>query len=73
MSIITKETEKKLISEYVQLSNKAKLLYKTKNYEEAIELFIQCEKKCVNISSYDKNVNVLIISVYVILNYITPN
>ena len=54
MSIPTKESEKKLISEYVQLSNKAKNFYKTKQYEEAIELFIQCEKKCVNISSYDK-------------------
>ena len=54
MSITSKESEKKLISEYVQLSNKAKILYKSKNYEEAIELFSQCEKKCVNISSYDK-------------------
>ena len=54
MSIPTKESEKKLISEYVQLSNKAKNFYKAKQYEEAIELFIQCEKKCVNISSYDK-------------------
>ena len=54
MSITTKESEKKIISEYVQLSNKAKILYKSKEYEEALELFTQCEKKCVNISSYDK-------------------
>ena len=50
MSITTKESEKKIISEYVQLSNKAKILYKSKEYEEALELFTQCEKKCVNIS-----------------------
>ena len=49
MSIKTKEGEKKLISEYVQLSNKAKLLYKSKNYEEALNLFTQCEKKCIDI------------------------
>ena len=54
MSIKTKEGEKKLISEYVQLSNKAKILYKSKNYEEALNLFNQCEKKCTNISSFDK-------------------
>ena len=54
MSIITKESEKKIISEYVQLSNKAKILYKSKQYEEAIELFTQCEKKCIKITSYDK-------------------
>ena len=54
MSIKTKEGEKKLISEYVQLSNKAKLLYKSKNYEEALNLFTQCEKKCIDISSFDK-------------------
>ena len=54
MSNITKESEKKLISEYVQLSNKAKSLYKSKKYEEALEIFTQCEKKCVCISSYDK-------------------
>ena len=54
MSNITKESEKKLISEYVQLSNKAKSLYKSKRYEEALEIFTQCEKKCVCISSYDK-------------------
>ena len=44
MSITTKESEKKIISEYVQLSNKAKILYKSKEYEEALELFTQCEK-----------------------------
>ena len=54
MSITTKESEKKIISEYVQLSNKAKTLYKSKEYEEALKLFTQCEKKCINISSYDK-------------------
>ena len=54
MSNITKESEKKIISEYVQLSNKAKSLYKSKRYEEALEIFTQCEKKCVCISSYDK-------------------
>ena len=54
MSNITKESEKKIISEYVQLSNKAKSLYKSKKYEEALEIFTQCEKKCVCISSYDK-------------------
>ena len=54
MSTITKESEKKIISEYVQLSNKAKSLYKSKKYEEALEIFTQCEKKCVCISSYDK-------------------
>ena len=54
MSITTKESEKKIISEYVQLSNKAKILYKSKEYEEALKLFTQCEKKCINISSYDK-------------------
>ena len=32
MSITTKESEKKIISEYVQLSNKAKTLYKSKEY-----------------------------------------
>jgi serine/threonine protein phosphatase PrpC len=54
MSIKTKENEKKLISEYVQLSNKAKILYKSKNYEEALDIFKQCEKKCIDITSYDK-------------------
>ena len=54
MSIKSKEIEKKLISEYVQLSNKAKILYKQKNYTEALNLFNQCEKKCIDISLYDK-------------------
>ena len=54
MSIKSKEIEKKLISEYVQLSNKAKILYKQKNYSEALNLFNQCEKKCIDISLYDK-------------------
>ena len=54
MSIKTKEVEKKLISEYVQLSNKAKILYKQKKYQEALNLFNQCEKKCIDISLYDK-------------------
>ena len=44
MSIKSKENEKKLISEYVQLSNKAKILYKSKNYEEALDIYKQCEK-----------------------------
>ena len=48
------EGEKKLISEYVQLSDKAKELYKSKKYKDAIELLAQCEKKCNNISSLDK-------------------
>ena len=54
MSTITKESEKKIISEYVQLSNKGKCLYKSKKYEEALEIFTQCETKCISISSYDK-------------------
>ena len=49
-----KEGEKKLISEYVQLSNKAKELYKSKNYKEAIVVLDECEKKCCEISSLDK-------------------
>ena len=48
-----KETEKKLISEYVQLSNKAKELYKSKKYKEALTILEQCEKKCNDISSID--------------------
>ena len=54
MSSKNKENEKKLISEYVQISNQAKILYKSKKYEEALNLFIQCEKKCFEISSCDK-------------------
>ena len=49
-----KEGEKKLISEYVQLSNKAKELYKSKKYKDALILLEQCEKKCCEISSCDK-------------------
>jgi serine/threonine protein phosphatase PrpC len=49
-----KEGEKKLISEIVQLSNKAKELYKSKKYKNALELFEQCEKKCNEISSIDR-------------------
>ena len=49
-----KEGEKKLISEYVQLSNRAKELYKSKKYKDALILLEQCEKKCCNISSVDK-------------------
>ena len=49
-----KEGEKKLISEYVQLSNKAKESYKSKNYKEAITILVECEKKCSEISSLDK-------------------
>ena len=48
-----KEGEKKLISEYVHLSNKAKELYKSKKYKEALSLFEQCEKRCSCISSID--------------------
>ena len=44
-----KEGEKKLISEYVQLSNKAKELYKSKNYKEAIVVLDECEKKCCDV------------------------
>ena len=54
MSTKTNEVEKKLISEYVQLSNKAKILYKQKKYQESLNLFTQCEKKCTDISLYDK-------------------
>ena len=54
MSTKTNEVEKKLISEYVQLSNKAKILYKQKKYQESLNLFTQCEKKCIDISLYDK-------------------
>ena len=50
----SKEEEKKLISEYVHLSNQAKDLYKSKKYKEAIELLKQCEEKCLDISSIDK-------------------
>ena len=49
-----KEGEKKLISEYVQLSNKAKVSYKSKNYKEAMIILVECEKKCSDISSFDK-------------------
>ena len=49
-----KEGEKKLISEYVQLSNKAKELYKSKKYNDALVILEQCEKKCCEISSFDK-------------------
>ena len=48
-----KEGEKKIISEYVQLSNKAKELYKSKKYKDALSLLEQCEKKCNKISSID--------------------
>lgn len=41
------EGEKKLISEYVQLSDKAKELYKSKKYKDAIELLAQCEKSAI--------------------------
>ena len=40
-----------MISEYVQLSNEAKKLYKAKKYKEALEKLGQCEKKCNVISS----------------------
>ena len=49
-----KEGEKKLISEYVHLSNKAKELYKSKKYKEALTILEQCEKKCCEISSLDR-------------------
>ena len=49
-----KEGEKKLISEYVQLSNKAKDLYKGKKYKDALVILEQCEKKCCEISSCDR-------------------
>ena len=54
MNSKSKEGEKKLISEYVQLSNKAKELYKSKKYKEALTIFEQCEKKCSEISSLDR-------------------
>ena len=54
MSSKNKENEKKLISEYVQISSQAKKLYKSKNYEKALSLLIRCEQKCSEISSYDK-------------------
>ena len=54
MNSKSKEGEKKLISEYVQLSNKAKELYKSKKFKEALTIFEQCEKKCNEISSIDK-------------------
>ena len=54
MSTKGKEGEKILISEYVQLSNKAKELYKSKKYKDALKLLEQCEKKCCEISSVDK-------------------
>ena len=47
----TKECEKKIISEYVELSNKAKHLYKSKKYEDALKLFEQCQQKLTEISS----------------------
>ena len=47
----TKESEKKLISEYVELSNKAKRLYKSKKYEDALILLEQCQQKLNEISS----------------------
>ena len=47
----TKECEKKIISEYVELSNKAKHLYKSKKYEDALKLLEQCQKKLTEISS----------------------
>ena len=50
----SKEEEKKIISEYIHLSNKAKELYKSKKYKEAIILLKQCEEKCYDISSVDK-------------------
>ena len=53
MNNLGKEGEKKLISEYVQLSNKAKELYKTKKYKDALSIFEKCEKKCCDISSID--------------------
>ena len=49
-----REGEKKIISEYVQLSNKAKEYYKSKNYKEALIILEECEKKCSQISSLDK-------------------
>ena len=51
MSCKGNDEEKKLISEYVQLSNEAKKLYKAKKYKEALEKLGQCEKKCNVISS----------------------
>jgi serine/threonine protein phosphatase PrpC len=54
MSNKGKEGEKKLISEYVQLSNKAKELYKAKKYKEALAILDLCEKKCCEISSIDR-------------------
>jgi len=51
MSCKGNDEEKKLISEYVHLSNEAKKLYKAKKYKEALEKLGYCEKKCNEIST----------------------
>ena len=51
MSCKGNDEEKKLISEYVHLSNEAKKLYKAKKYKEALEKLGYCEEKCNEISS----------------------
>ena len=72
MSCKGNDEEKKLISEYVYLSNEAKKLYKAKKYKEALEKLELCEKKC-NDQALELNVNVVIIMDYAISSYLTVN